>query len=60
MEESGYKKRILPIAWPRIARGKMLACSMAILLAAVAVFLGIVALLCYFVIQCGFIVNGVY
>ncbi len=60
MEESGYKKRPLSITWPRIARGKMLVCSMAILLAAITVFLGIVALLCYFVIKCGFVVNSVY
>lgn len=38
----------------------MLVSSILILLFAAAVFVGIIFVLCFFVIKCGFIVNGVY
>lgn len=59
MESNGSEKRsqfLQNITHPKGARGKMFVCSIAILLLGAAVFLGIIMLLCIFVIKCGFIV----
>ena len=64
MEENGaYKSRsVIPqfAEKPQSAKTKMLVSSILILLFAAAVFVGIIFVLCFFVIKCGFIVNGVY
>lgn len=64
MEEDGiYKKRGFlsqPLSNSASAKGKMLVSSIVILLSAAVVFLGIISVLCFFIIKCGFIVNGAY
>ncbi len=63
MESSGYEKRrrfLQDITRPMGARGKMFVCSIAILLLAAAVLLGVIAALCLLVIKCGIIEPAVY
>jgi heme/copper-type cytochrome/quinol oxidase subunit 2 len=64
MEENGvYKSRsAFPqfAGRPKSAKARMLVSSILILLFAAAVFLGIIFVLCIFVIKCGFLVNGAY
>lgn len=63
MEESSYKQKVYTSpyrTWPKSARGRLLLSSAAILLLAMIVFLGILMLICLFVIKCGFFSSILY